>query len=195
MSDPTGAQKREPRQEGGRLRQVAAKAGISDPYLFRHFASKAALYDAAVRQPLIGLVERFEEEIAAISSGGPITVARLLLLLNRITLQFMLDAVPYIGAALFSESASGNDLYTTEVYPRIAEPIVDLLRRVRGWPPPTLSLEMVANSLWGVNYGVALDALHTGLDIDLDKTTERITRLYLLGIPAFHSRVQAAGAP
>lgn len=173
--------------EGGRLRQIASEAGITEPYLFRHFASKAELYEWAVIRPLIVLVERFESEIAAIKAGPPITVAELVREINTALLQFMLDGIPFIGASFFSDNA-GGDFYTKRVRPRVVDPLVDILRHIKGWPAPTVSVELVAESMWGINYGVALDSLHTGLQIDVTKTSERVSRFYLLGIPSFHSQ-------
>lgn len=172
--------------EGGRLRQIATKAGITEPYLFRHFASKAELYEWAVLRPLLDLVEKFEADLAAIKAGPPITVAGLVRELNRLMLQFMLDGVPYIGASFFSDSA-GSDFYGERVRPRVVDPLVDILRCIKGWPAPTVSVQLVAESIVGISYGVALDSLHTGFQISVEKTSERVSRLFLLGIPAFHS--------
>ncbi|MDA4108521.1 TetR/AcrR family transcriptional regulator [Mycolicibacterium holsaticum] len=173
--------------EGGRLREIATKAGITEPYLFRHFASKAELYEWAVIRPLVDLVEKFEMELEAIKTGPPVTVAALIRQLNVLMLQFMLDGVPYIGASFFSDSA-GSDFYAKQMRPRVVEPLVNILRYVKGWPAPTVDVQLVAESIVGINYGLALDSLHTGFQVSVDKTSERVSRLYLLGIPAFHSQ-------
>jgi TetR/AcrR family transcriptional regulator len=172
---------------GGRLREIAAHAGITEPYLFRHFTSKAELYEAAVTEPLIRLIKRFETQINSIPNGPGLTGATLVLVINRTILEFMLDAIPYIGVAMFSDMAEGRTFYTTQIYARVHEPVRLLLSRIRGWPSPTLSLDLVTNSMWGLNYGIALDALHTGLDINIEKTAERVSRLYVSGIPRFHA--------
>jgi AcrR family transcriptional regulator len=170
---------------GGRLREIAARSGITEPYLFRHFTSKAELYEAAVTEPLIALIERFEQQINSIPDSRGHTGATLVLEINRTILEFMLEAIPYIGVAMFSDPTEGGTLYTNEIYGRVHEPIRLLLSRIVGWPSPAVSLDLVANSMWGLNYGIALDALHTGLDIDIAKTAERVTRLYVSGIPGF----------
>jgi AcrR family transcriptional regulator len=173
---------------GGRLREIAARAGITEPYLFRHFTSKAELYEAAVIEPLIAMIERFEERIAAIPTAGrtqPLTGATLVLEINRTILEFMLEAIPYIGVAMFSDTTEGGTLYSTQIYGRVHAPIADLLGHIRGWPAPEVSVDLLANSMYGINYGIALDALHTGLNIDIAKTADRVTRLYVSGIPRF----------
>lgn len=170
---------------GGRLREIAARAGITEPYLFRHFTSKAELYEAAVIEPLIVLIERFEQQVNSIPERGPLTGTTLVLEINRTILEFMLEAIPYIGVSMFSDMAEGRVFYSTHIYGRVHEPIRALLGRIKGWPSPTVNPELLANSMWGLNYGIALDALHTGLDIDVTKTAERLTRLYVTGIPRF----------
>jgi hypothetical protein len=105
----------------------------------------------------------------------------------------MLDAVPYIGVSMFSDASGSHEFYTKIVYPRVHGAVIDLLRHIKGWPSPTVSLELVANSMWGINYGIALDSLLTGFEIDIAKTTERVTRLYTLGIPSFQPIESGAG--
>jgi TetR/AcrR family transcriptional regulator len=173
--------------EGGRLREIAARAGITEPYLFRHFTSKAELYEAAVTEPLIRLIERFEEQITLIPGAGRLTGVTLVREINRTILEFMLEAIPYIGVSMFSDMPEGRTFYTTQIYARVHEPIRSLLGCIKGWPSPTVSLDLVANSMWGLNYGIALDALHTGLNIDIAKTADRVSRLYVSGIPRFQS--------
>lgn len=175
--------------EGGRLRQIAEKAGITEPYLFRHFPSKAELYEAAVVRPLLDLVAALETRLAEIPSNGPTTGAELVLRINRVMLDFMLEAVPYIGAAMFGDIRSGSDTYQEVASSRVHRSVADLLAHIKGWPSPTVPVELVAKSIWGINYGIALDAILSGIevDIDRDKTAERITRLYTLGIPAFQA--------
>jgi AcrR family transcriptional regulator len=172
---------------GGRLREIAARAGITEPYLFRHFTSKAELYSAAVTEPLIALIERFERRMAEIPRAGGHTGASLVLEINRTVLEFMLDAVPYIGVAMFSDVDEGGSFYSSQIYARVHEPVRELLTRIDGWPAPGVPVGLVANSMWGINYGVALDALHTGLVIDPERTAERVTRLYVAGIPRFRA--------
>jgi hypothetical protein len=97
----------------------------------------------------------------------------------------MVEAVPYLGVALFSDVASGGSFYQAQIYPRVHEPVVFLLRGIKGWPAPGIDRHLVVNAMWGLNYGIALDALLRGGTVDVAKTAERVTRLYAVGIPEF----------
>jgi hypothetical protein len=103
----------------------------------------------------------------------------------------MIEAVPYLGVALFSDVASGASFYQSKIYPRVHEPVRFLLRSIKGWPPPGIDPDLVVNSMWGLNYGIALDTLLRGGTVDVAKTAERVTRLYAVGIPEF-KRVKAS---
>jgi hypothetical protein len=87
--------------------------------------------------------------------------------------------------------ASGGSFYRSKIYPRVHEPVRFLLRSIKGWPAPGIDPDLVVNSMWGLNYGIALDTLLRGGTVDVAKTAERVTRLYAVGIPEF-KRAKAA---
>ena len=178
---------------GARLRDIADRVGITEAYLYRHFASKADLYEAAVHEPVRQATEAFSQRLEALVGAEPMTGLELVRRINEIMLEFMVEAVPYLGVALFSDVASGGSFYRSKIYPRVHEPVRFLLRSVKGWPAPGIDPDLVVNSMWGLNYGIALDTLLRGGTVDVAKTAERVTRLYAVGIPEF-KRAKAAGA-
>lgn len=178
---------------GARLRDIADRVGITEAYLYRHFASKTDLYEAAVHEPVHEAIEAFTARLEGLVGSKPMTGVELVRRINEIMLEFMLEAVPYLGVALFSEVSSGGSFYQSKIYPRIHEPVLFLLRSIKGWPAPGIEADLVVNSMWGLNYGIALDTLLRGGTVDVAKTAERVTRLYAVGIPEF-KRAKAAGA-
>lgn len=169
-------------RDGARLQQIADRAGITESYLYKIFPSKDDLYEAAVEQPIIRPVERFEERIEAIRAEGEMSSATLILRINETILEFMIDAAPYFGVSIFSGDETARE-GGTRIYRRVYEPVTSLLGRIKGWPNPTVSLELVAKSMWGASYGVVLDSILTEVDFDFAKTAERIAGLYTGGIP------------
>jgi TetR/AcrR family transcriptional regulator len=178
---------------GARLRDIADRVGITEAYLYRHFASKTDLYEAAVHEPVHEAIEAFTARLEGLVDSKPMTGVELVRRINEIMLEFMLEAVPYLGVALFSDVSSGGSFYQSKIYPRIHEPVLFLLRSIKGWPAPGIEADLVVNSMWGLNYGIALDTLLRGGTVDVAKTAERVTRLYAVGIPEF-KRAKAAGA-
>jgi AcrR family transcriptional regulator len=178
---------------GARLRDIADRVGITEAYLYRHFDSKADLYEAAVHLPVHTAIETFSARLEGLVGGDPMTGVELVRRINEIMLEFMIEAVPYLGVALFSDVGSGGTFYQTKIYPRVHEPVRFLLRSVKGWPAPGIDPDLVVNSMWGLNYGIALDTLLRGGTVDVAKTADRVTRLYAVGIPEF-KRAKAAGA-
>src|SRR5205807_8049001 len=176
---------------GARLRDIADRVGITEAYLYRHFASKADLYEAAVHEPVRQATEAFSQRLEALVGAEPMTGLELVRRINEIMLEFMVEAVPYLGVALFSDVASGGSFYRSKIYPRIHEPVLFLLRSIKGWPAPGIDPDLVVNSMWGLNYGIALDTLLRGGTVDVARTADRVTRLYAVGIPEF-KRARAA---
>jgi len=176
---------------GARLRDIADRVGITEAYLYRHFDSKADLYEASVHEPIRRAIEAFTERVESLVGSEPMTGLELVRRINELMLEFMLEAVPYLGVALFSDVASGGVFYSREIYPRVHAPVRFLLRSIRGWPAPGIDPDLVVNSMWGLNYGIALDTLLRGGTLDVARTAERVTRLYAVGIPEF-KRARAA---
>ena len=44
--------------------------------------------------------------------------------------------------------------------------------------------------MWSLNYGIALDGLIRGAEVDIPKAAKRASQLYLLGIPQFKGSAQ-----
>jgi len=178
---------------GARLRDIADRVGITEAYLYRHFDSKADLYEAAVHLPVQTAIETFSARLEGLVGGEPMTGVELVRCINELMLEFMIEAVPYLGVALFSDVGSGGSFYRSKIYPRVHEPVRFLLRSIKGWPPADVDPDLVVNSMWGLNYGIALDTLLRGGTLDVARTAERVSRLYAVGIPEF-KRAKAAGA-
>jgi AcrR family transcriptional regulator len=170
---------------GGRLRDIAERAGITEAYLYRYFTSKDELYHAAVHEPVERIIDGFEASIDELTAGPAITAAELVRRLNELMLGFMVAAVPYLGVALFSDLSGGDSFYRSSLYPRVYGPTKEVLAAIDGWPGRRVELDVLNRTMWSLNYGVALDALLRDADVDIARAAKRVTQLYLLGIPQF----------
>ncbi len=180
---------------GARLRDIADRVGITEAYLYRHFDSKNDLYEAAVHGPVHQATEAFAQRVEALVASEPLTGVELVHRINELMLEFMVVAVPYLGVALFSDVTAGGSFYRSQIYPRVHEPVLFLLRSIKGWPGPGIDPDLVVNAMWGLNYGIALDAHMRGGTVDIARTAERVTRLYAVGIPEFKGLSAAPSQP
>lgn len=172
-------------EAGARLRDIAERAGITEAYLYRYFTSKAELYHAAVFEPVERIIEDFEANVDDLTASNGVTGAELVLRLNEIMLEFMVAAAPYLGVAMFSDLAVENSFYKTTLRPRVYDRTRDVAGAIKGWPDKRVDVQVVNDSMWSLNYGVALDGLLRGVDVDVSRAAKRVTQLYLLGIPQF----------
>jgi TetR/AcrR family transcriptional regulator len=172
-------------EAGARLRDIADRAGITEAYLYRYFTSKAELYHAAVFEPVERIIDEFELKLDELMATNGITAAEVVGRLNEVMLEFMVAAVPYLGVALFSDLAVENSFYKTTLRPRVYDRTRDVIDAIKGWPDKRVELGIVNDSMWSLNYGVALDGLLRGVEIDVPRAAKRVTQLYVLGIPQF----------
>src|SRR5581483_3592471 len=153
---------------------------------------KAELYHAAVFEPVEQLIDEFETRLDELTGSSAVTGADVVRRLNEIMLEFMVAAVPYLGVALFSDLAVENSFYKTTLRPRVYDRTRDVIAAIKGWPDKRIDIGVVNDSMWSLNYGVALDGLLRGVDVDVARAAKRVTQLYVLGIPQFKTAPAAA---
>jgi hypothetical protein len=138
-------------------------------------------------------MDGFDARLDELTATNGITGAELVGRLNEIMLEFMVAAVPYLGVALFSDLAVESSFYKATLRPRVYDRTRDVIGAIKGWPDKRVDLGVVNDSMWSLNYGVALDGLLRGVDVDVGRAAKRVTQLYVLGIPQF--RPGAAAGP
>lgn len=162
--------------KGARTRDIAAAAAVNQATIFEHFASKEALFQEAVVQPLIdamrGMHARRETYESATSPDELATLAQ-----ESATRHIadMVDIFPLFTAALFSDPDLGRELYREHIAPLIHQRGEILEGLVRDG----LELDFVGLTIFGMTFAIALDrhfGEHEG-QADLSEVARQFTRM------------------
>lgn len=162
--------------KGARTRDIAAAAAVNQATIFEHFASKEALFQEAVVQPLIdamrGMHARREIYEAA---GSADELAGLALASATRHVADMVDIFPLFTAALFSDPDLGRALYREHIAPILRQRGEILEGLVRDG----LDLDFVGLAIFGMTFAIALDR-HFGEESgqkDLSEVARQFTRM------------------
>lgn len=144
---------------GTRVREIAARAGITEPLLYRYFHSKQEIVQLAVLDPLDGLLETVTRETHELAARSDIARPEVLRHFHELFLRHVLRMAPLISAVLFSEPATGSRFYQEVLHPRVREVVAQVIVEVSGWPTDSLDLDLATDALLGVYFSIALEDL------------------------------------
>ncbi len=169
--------------EGARISTIADRAGVNVALLYRYFASKEQLFEAAVVEPLDHLLSDLLDDTRAVTStpGERETIHNF----YRSLLEVFTETFALFGVVLFSDSASGQAFYQRRIAPFI-DTLADRIREAGDrWPQqddPAITTPICVGMCWGV----AMDAHFRDSQLDLDEVASvlvRITTHGLIGVP------------
>lgn len=162
---------------GARTRAIAEGAGITEAVLYRHFASKEAIFDAAVLSPL-------REQLAALLDDTRTVLARrrtrrTAAEFERVWLERLPDIIPLLGAALLSDQSVGRTSYREVVAPFLDG--VEAETVAAGLLPVTEAWVFV-RAAFGMNLLLVLDRLQRDAPVDVASVAGQLSDLYALGL-------------
>jgi len=177
---------------GARTKDIAIEAQINEALIYRHFASKEELFDAAVIEPLESWLETYNHagrEVATAADTG--TQRQLLQRGAEQYLSHMDEVFPLLGIALFGSGSYGPEFYAKRIVPLI-----------NGWarrtatampsdaPGSQLDQNFLAIAGIGISFFVAADAHFRGARLDTQASAKQLAQMML---PLFEHRGEAAG--
>lgn len=163
---------------------IADRAEVSKPVLYRHFPSKLDLYLAVVDQRGTDLLAAIEEAVTPVEQGPvrPGDGRGVIAAIVRAYLSFV-DAAGASSALLFESDVTHDD----DVRARVERASSEAARRISAVLGPVTGLpelecDVVAVSLIALAQGAASHRLRAGADVDTERTAELVTRLAWAGV-------------
>lgn len=177
---------------GARTKDIAVEAQINEALIYRHFASKEELFDAAVIEPLESWLETYNHagsEVATAADTG--TQRQLIERGAEQYLSHMEEVLPMLGIALFGSGSYGPEFYAKRIVPLIKE----WARRTAtampsDAPGSKLDQNFLAVAGIGISFFVAADAHFRGTRLDTRSSAKQLAQMML---PLFEHRGEAAG--
>jgi AcrR family transcriptional regulator len=165
---------------GSRTKDIADRAGITEAFLYRHFASKDEMYQAAIVEPFrTGLAAlAFDIETLHRTYEDPI---EFMSEVNKRSLQFYSEFALTQAVALYAELGRGRELYTSTVGP-ILDRIGELIADRMGWAEQGLDPTLVRRVILGAQWAVGLDLTLRHRRPDLQTVVPRLTDMFTRGI-------------
>ena len=160
--------------QGARTRDIAAEAAVNQATIFEHFPSKEDLFDAAVVQPLIDVMRGMHERVAVYETAtSPDELGEMAHASALANLREMVEILPLMTAALFSDQALGQTLYREHLAPLLRQRGEVLRPLVRDGVDP----ELVGLANFGMLFAFALDKRFGTRATPLEDLATQLNRL------------------
>jgi AcrR family transcriptional regulator len=165
---------------GARTKQIAELAGVTEAFLYRHFESKEAMYEAAILEPLRVGISQLADDIEGLgqSTQDPVEFVREF---HRRSLVFYQEFAELFSVALYSELDRGRDFYTYGLLPALNR-IGDTLAESTGWSSKGVDSKVVRRAALGADWAIGLDSLLRTRGIDIDDASQKLAIMFTSGI-------------
>lgn len=166
---------------GGRTREIADSIGVTEALLYHYFASKEELFEAAILEPLQAL----GEQLAEYASDNVFADSDLerrreeSIRFHQRGLTVMLEVVPLLGVALFSDQKQGGRFYRERLAPLTDRFASGLATTLEGWRHHDVDPELLARMILGTYGWIALDAGFRRSKVDVPATAAKLTDMFV----------------
>lgn len=166
--------------EGARISDIADRAGVNVALLYRYFASKEQLFEAAVVEPLDHLLSDLLADTHGLSSRST-SESETVRVFYRSLLGIFTDTFALFGVVLFSDSASGHAFYQRRIAPFIDTLAEQVREAGTRWPQhddPAITTPICVGMCWGI----AMDAHFRDTTLDLDEVAAVLVHITTQGL-------------
>jgi len=135
--------------------------------MFRYFKSKEDIFFAAVFEPLEAVVAEVLGDIDRISDADEKTRMRTFLAEMERQLALAVDLTPLLGVGLFSDPKLGRAFYNERLWPLFQRWAGGTEFALRGRPHRDIDPRTIIMTIWGMCYGIALNAMVRGVEVNV----------------------------
>lgn len=169
---------------GASMRQITGAADVDPALLYHHFTSKQDLFEAAIVEPLEQLVALLLDE--ADRAAGASDAERSIHARDGVeaVMRAMVEAAPLVSAALLSNQELGQRLYLERVAPLFDQLIASSREHLEGWGTDDRDWDLVVPGIFGMCFGLAMDARYRGIALDTDRVATDVARFVIRGVGA-----------
>lgn len=167
---------------GARTRQIADAAGVTQTMLFRYFKTKEDIFSAAVFEPLEELIAQILIDIDRLDDADEVARGRTYRAEMERQLRLTTDLTPLLAVGLFSDPDLGRRFYSERLWPLFQRWAGATAAGLRGGPNSDLDPLVVILTIWGMSYGLAVDAMVKGTDVDVKKQAKWLGNLLFYGM-------------
>jgi AcrR family transcriptional regulator len=166
---------------GGRTREIADSIGVTEALLYHYFSSKEELFEAAILDPL----EALGEQLAVYASAQVFADADLetrreeSVRFHQQALTVMLEVIPLLGVALFSDQKQGTSFYRQRLVPLTDRFAAGLATTLEGWRHLDVDPELLAHMILGTYGWIALDAGFRRKKVDVPTVAAKLTDMFI----------------
>jgi TetR/AcrR family transcriptional regulator len=163
---------------GTKMREIAAAADINDALLYRHFESKAQLFDHAICGPLAETVAH-----AFAPASGEEDVKALSQRFMGELLEAMREILPLLIVVL-ADAERGEEFYRKRLRPAIDEVVEATRANLELWEHQRFDPELVVRIAWGACWVLALDERLGGGPVLADDVVDSVLDIIWSGLRA-----------
>jgi AcrR family transcriptional regulator len=167
-----------------RTKDIAADAGVNQGLVYHYFDSKEKLFEEAVIAPLEQLVRDLAVSSRKLAEGAdksPEDRGQILQHMHDQMLEQMVEVVPLLGIALFSDPVAGQTFFRDRLKVVIDELAVATAQGLSGWARPSLDPAAMALATFGLHFGFAMQLALTGQG-DREAMSRQLHDVFWLGL-------------
>ena len=165
------------------VRDIANEAGVTENFVYQVFESREEVFQLAVLDPLDALVASLARRLRAVARGAESSpMGEVHRNLHRAFLADVVKMIPLMAAAQFADPIKGPRFYTGKLYPAVRRSILGLMRRLTGFDPESVEMDVVIRTLMGAHFSIALETVLSGEQLEVGQVAHDLTMIFRHGL-------------